>query len=110
MSRRLPPLLSIIAGMVDVIGFLSLPDDWAKIAGKKGERVARSLASLDHFSRALVRNLRARALPSIEPMACIWPLLCSVENVREKRGTARSIRNLEREGVHVFSQWPRQAQ
>ena len=75
--------------MVDVIGFLSLPDDWAKIAGKKGERVVRSLASLDHFSRALVRNLRARALPSIEPMACIWPPLCSVENVREKRGNRK---------------------
>jgi len=35
LSRRLPPLLSIIAGMVDVIGFLSLPDDWRRSLARR---------------------------------------------------------------------------
>ena len=42
---------------------------------------ARSAASI-LFSRAVVRHLRACALPSIEPNACIWPAICSLENAR----------------------------
>ena len=42
--------------------------------------------SFNPFSRAVVRHLRACALPSIESMVCIRPAICSLENARETRG------------------------
>ena len=73
------------SGRLRLSGFLAWPA-WATV---QLEFLAQ-VASLDPFSRALVKNLRARALPSIEPMACIWLPLCSVENVRGKRGNRKT--------------------
>jgi len=73
------------SGRLRLSGFLA----WLAWATVHLEFLAQ-VASLDPFSRALVKNLRARALPSIEPMACIWLPLCSVENVRGKRGNRKT--------------------
>ncbi len=73
------------SGRLRLSGFLA----WLAWAAVHLDFLAQ-VASLDPFSRALVKNLRARALPSIEPMACIWLPLCSVENVRGKRGNRKT--------------------
>jgi hypothetical protein len=41
---------------------------------------------VEPFSRILVKNFRARALPSMEPTVCAWPAACSVVNVGGTRG------------------------
>jgi ABC-type transporter Mla MlaB component len=59
-----------------------------------GVHVTRQRAHHQSFSRAVVRNLRTRSRPSIEPMVCIWPDLCSLENARgETRLTLRIYRS-----------------
>src|SRR5712691_9865480 len=73
------------SGRLRLSGFLA----WLAWAAVHLDFLAQ-VASLDPFSRALVKNLRARALPSIEPMACIWLPPGSVENVREKRGNRKT--------------------
>lgn len=41
---------------------------------------------VEPFSRTLVKDFRARALPSIKPAVCTWPAACSVVNVGGTRG------------------------
>src|SRR6266404_5037819 len=47
-----------------------------------GRRRSRPIENLNPYSRAVVRNLRACALLSIEPTVCSWPTLCSLESAR----------------------------
>jgi len=89
--------------MVDVIAFLSLPDDWAKIAGKKGERVVAVTRVPRPFSRALVEKSASAALPSIEPMACIWRRFALSRTSERNAETARSISTWKGRAFMSFS-------